>query len=77
VTVAAEVVEMRWLPGFGSSPGAVDMTTNGPLGPIAKAVTLPEALAASVVIDLLCPASSWYQTVSALAERSTSGKGKP
>jgi hypothetical protein len=76
VTVAAGEVEMRWLPGLGSSPGAVDLMTTGPLGPIERAVTLPEALAAGVVIDLLCPASDLHHRISALAERSTSGQGK-
>jgi hypothetical protein len=74
--VGAGEVEVGWLPGLGSSPGAVDLTTTAWAGRIAKAVTLPEALTASVVIDLLCPASNWYQTVSALATRSTNGRRK-
>lgn len=64
-------LELRWLAGLGSCPGGVDLRATGPLGPIAKAVTLPEALAVSAVIDLLCPASNWHQTITQLAEQST------
>lgn len=67
MTGANGVVEVRWLPGLGCSPGAIDLTTVGPMGRIARAVTLPEALAASVVIDLLCPGSNWCETMSQLA----------
>ena len=76
MTVTAGEVEMRWLPGLGSSPGGIDLTMEGPDGPIARAVTLSEALAAGVVIDLLCPASNLHRRISALAEPSTSGQGK-
>lgn len=71
MTAVAGKVEVRWLTGLGSSPGAVDLMTVGPLGRIARAVTLPEALTACVVLDLLCPASNWYETVSAVAAQST------
>lgn len=66
MTHAQVDVLVRWLPGRGSSPGAVDLTVTGPAGPIARAVTLPEALRASALIDLLCPGSNWYETVSQL-----------
>lgn len=71
--VAAEV-ELCWLAGLGSCPGAADLRAIGPLGPIAKAVTLPEALAVSAMIDLLCPASNWHQAITLLAARSTEGR---
>lgn len=62
-------VEMRWLPGLASScPGAVDLTTVGPLGRIDRAVTLPEALTLGLVIDVLCPGPSRvHELVSRLA----------
>lgn len=66
-------VTLRWLPGLGSlCPGAVDLAMVGPDGMIERAVTLSEALTLSVVADLLCPASNWYETVRALAAAPTS-----
>jgi hypothetical protein len=68
VTNAPAAVEMRWLPGLGPScPGAVDLTTIGPLGRIERAVALPEALTLGAVIDLFCPASNWFAAIHALA----------
>lgn len=60
-------VQVRWLPGLGSCAGGVDLMRIGPMGPIARAVTLPEALSFSVVADLLCSASRWYESVSEFA----------
>lgn len=71
MTPLAEQVEVRWLPGLASAPGAVDLRTVGPMGPVAKAVTLPEALTMGLVIDLLCPASDWHRTISSIAAQST------
>jgi hypothetical protein len=69
VTAGGGLVEIRWLPGLGPScPGAVDLTTTGPLGPVAKAMTVHEAMTASVVIDLLCPGSSLHQLVTQLTD---------
>lgn len=76
-TATAGEVEVRWLPGLALSPGAVDLTAEGPLGRVAKAVPLCEALAVSAVLDLLCPASNWHGTVSALAPRSTLRGSRP
>jgi hypothetical protein len=72
VTGSNRGVGVRWLPGLGSAPGAVDLTANGPTGPMTRAVTLPAALAASVVIDLLCPGSDWYGIVRQLPTCPTS-----
>jgi hypothetical protein len=69
-------VTVRWLPGLGRScPGGVDLTAPGPDGPIERAVSLPEALTLSVVADLLCPASNWYETIRSLAAAPTSCPG--
>lgn len=70
-------VGVAWLPGLGSLPGAVDLSTVGPTGRVARAVTLPEALAASAVIDLLCPGSGWHRIVCQLPTCSTSGRSTP
>jgi hypothetical protein len=69
MTAVAQVeVEVRWLAGRGSCPGAVDLMTTGPSGTIEQAVTLSEALAVSAVIDLLCPEPTHlYEAVSLLA----------
>ena len=78
MTIADGVVEVRWLPGLGSSPGAVDMTMHGPAGPIARAVTLPEALTVCAVIDGLCPAPSHlYETVRQLATHQPAARWRP
>ena len=70
-------VRVGWLPGLGSAPGAVDLTTVGPTGPITWAVTLPVALTASAVIDQLCPGSRWYGIVSQLPTHPTSDGPMP
>lgn len=67
MTIAGGEVHARWLPALGCLPGAVDLMRVGPMGPIAEAVTLPEALMVSVMIDLRYPASNWIETVSRLA----------
>lgn len=60
-------VEVRWMPGLGCCPGAVNLTTVGPLGRIDRAVAVPEALALAAVIDMLCPAPCHvHETVSCL-----------
>lgn len=61
-------VELRWMPGLTPGcPGAVDVAMNGPLGRIERAVTLPEALTMSVMVDLLFPPSNMTETVAAIA----------
>lgn len=70
-------VRVGWLPGLGSAPGAVDLTMVGPTGPITWAVTLPVALMASAVIDVLCPGSRWYGIVSQLPTHPTSDEPMP
>lgn len=78
MTIADGEVEVRWLPGLGSSPGAVDLTMHGPAGPIARAVTLPEALTVCAVIDALCPApSNLYVTVRQLATHQPTARWRP
>lgn len=77
MTSPGEGVRVSWLPGLGSAPGAVDLTTVGPTGPITRAVTLPVALTASAVIDLLCPGSRWHGIVSQLPTRPTSDGPMP
>lgn len=78
MTIAEGEVQVRWLPGLGWSPGAVDLMTVGPMGRIERAVTLPEALMLTAVIDLLCPATShWYETVSSLPLEPSATEGRP
>lgn len=60
-------VEVRWLAGLGSCPGAVDLTVMGPSGPITRAVTLPEAMTAAAVIDGLCQGSQLSELVRQVA----------
>ena len=75
MTAASPAVEMRWLPGLAAScPGAVDLAMVGPLGRIERAVTFPEALTMSVVVDLLCPSSNLSETLTELAAQAASGR---
>jgi hypothetical protein len=64
--VTAGPVEVRWLAGRGSCPGAVDLTTTGSMGRITRAVALSDALAVTALLDLLCPGSNWHETVLAV-----------
>lgn len=60
---AGQELEVRWIPGRGSCPGAVDITAAGPLGPIARIVRPAEALAATALVDALCPGSNLSEAV--------------
>ena len=68
MTAAGQEVEVRWLPGRGSCPGALDLTVMGPGGPTAKAFGLPEAIAAIVLIDAFCSGSHLLEAVRQAAE---------
>jgi hypothetical protein len=75
VSAGDEPVEMRWIPGRGSCPGAVDLATVGPLGRIERAVTLPVALTLGGIIDVLCPSQpQLHATISQLPLSATDGR---
>jgi hypothetical protein len=71
VTAANGAVQVRWMAGLGSCPGAVDLTLVGPAGPIERAVTLPEAMTVALLTDLLCPTSNWCQMINQLVPPTT------
>lgn len=70
-----EPVEIRWMPGRGSCPGAVDLATVGRLGRIERAVTLPVALTLGALIDVLCPSQPrLHATISRLPPSASDGR---
>ena len=71
MTATSRGLQVRWMEGLGSCPGAVDLTVVGPAGPIERAVTLREAMTVGLLIDLLCPASNWCETIRQLVPSTT------